>query len=72
MEPVIERKEGCRMPDFRPTAGLRVESRLIPPKQKGLLHLFVQRTEQVDAEGKAQQPPTSVEVLEWKPATKQK
>jgi len=39
-------------------------------KQKGLLHLFVQRTEQVDAEGKAQQPPTSIEVLEWKPGTK--
>lgn len=36
-------------------------------KAKGLLHLFVQKTEQADAEGKSSLPPQMVEVLEWKP-----
>lgn len=36
-------------------------------KQKGLLHLFVQNVEQVDAEGQAKLPPQMVRVLEWKP-----
>lgn len=34
-------------------------------KQKGLLHLFVQQVEQVDAEGEANTPPQLVQVLEW-------
>lgn len=36
-------------------------------KQKKRLHLFVQRTEQADAEGKSALPPQMVKVLEWKP-----
>ena len=36
-------------------------------KEKGLLHLFVQKVEQVDAEGIAQIPPQMVRVLEWDP-----
>lgn len=36
-------------------------------KEKGVLNLFVQRVEQVDAEGKANLPPQMVEVLEWNP-----
>jgi len=32
-----------------------------------VLHLFVQRVEQVDAEGQAHIPPQPVQVLEWKP-----
>jgi len=39
-------------------------------KEKRLLHLFVQRTEQVDAEGQAGLPPQPVNVLEWKPNPK--
>jgi hypothetical protein len=35
-------------------------------KERGLLHLFVQKVEQVDAEGKADVPPQLVQVLEWK------
>lgn len=38
-------------------------------KEKGMLHLFVQKVEQVDAEGKASMPPQMVQVLEWKPPT---
>lgn len=38
-------------------------------KQKGQLHLFLQKVEQVDAEGQAQVPPQMVRVLEWKPKT---
>ena len=33
----------------------------------GLLHLFVQYVEQVDAEGKAELPAQMIEVLEWNP-----
>lgn len=36
-------------------------------KAKGLLHLFVQRTEQADAEGRSTLAPQLVNVLEWKP-----
>jgi hypothetical protein len=36
-------------------------------KDKGLLNLFVQRVEQIDAEGAANIPPQMVQVLEWKP-----
>jgi hypothetical protein len=36
-------------------------------REKKLLHLFVQRVEQVDAEGKANIPPQPVQVLEWQP-----
>jgi hypothetical protein len=36
-------------------------------KEKRVLHLFVQKVEQVDAEGAANIPPQMVEVLEWKP-----
>ena len=36
-------------------------------KEKGLIHLFVQRVIQMDSEGKATIPPQSVQVLEWKP-----
>jgi hypothetical protein len=36
-------------------------------KEKRILDLFVQRTEQVDAEGKASIPPQMIKVLEWKP-----
>lgn len=39
-------------------------------KQKQLLHLFVQKAEQVDGEGKANIPPTPVQVLEWAPLLK--
>lgn len=34
-------------------------------KEKRILNLFVQRTEQVDGEGKANIPPQIVQVLEW-------
>jgi hypothetical protein len=37
-------------------------------KQRGVLHLFVQRTEQADAEGVTNTAPQMVQVLEWKPA----
>jgi BNR repeat-containing family member len=36
-------------------------------KEKGILNLFVQRTEQADGEGKANIPPQMVKVLEWNP-----
>jgi hypothetical protein len=36
-------------------------------KEKGILNLFVQKTEQVDAEGRANIPPQMVKVLEWTP-----
>ncbi|MDF2192301.1 BNR repeat-containing protein [Paraflavitalea sp. CAU 1676] len=36
-------------------------------KQKKVLQLFVQRVEQVDGEGKANLPPQTISVLEWKP-----
>jgi hypothetical protein len=39
-------------------------------KQKGELHLFVQKVEQVDGEGRAALPPQMVDVLEWKPFIK--
>ncbi|MEO7312650.1 MAG: BNR-4 repeat-containing protein [Chitinophagaceae bacterium] len=35
-------------------------------KQKKWLHLFVEYTEQIDGEGKANIPPQMVQVLEWK------
>jgi hypothetical protein len=35
-------------------------------KRKKILHLFVQKVEQIDAEGTAAVPPTMVNVLEWK------
>lgn len=34
-------------------------------KEKKLLHLFIQKVEQIDAEGKADVPPEPVQVLEW-------
>jgi hypothetical protein len=37
-------------------------------KSKRLLHLFVQKVEQVDAEGQSKTPPQMVKVLEWKPS----
>lgn len=36
-------------------------------KQKHILHLFVQKTDQADAEGKSDMMPQMVQVLEWKP-----
>jgi len=36
-------------------------------KQKHILHLFVQKTDQADAEGKSDMIPQMVQVLEWKP-----
>ena len=36
-------------------------------KNKNILHLFLQKVEQIDGEGKANLPPQPVEVLEWKP-----
>lgn len=36
-------------------------------KTKGILNLFVQNVEQVDAEGKAALPPQMIRVVEWKP-----
>lgn len=36
-------------------------------KKNGVIHLFVQRVEQVDNEGKADLPPQMVQVLEWSP-----
>jgi hypothetical protein len=36
-------------------------------KDKGLLHLFVQNVEQVDAEGQATIPPQMIKVVEWDP-----
>jgi hypothetical protein len=34
-------------------------------RDKGILHLFLQKTEQADAEGRANIPPQIVQVLEW-------
>ncbi|MFT3844198.1 MAG: BNR repeat-containing protein [Lacibacter sp.] len=39
-------------------------------KQKRILNLFVQRTEQVDGEGRSETPPQMIRVLEWKPGFK--
>ncbi|HEX2627995.1 MAG TPA: BNR repeat-containing protein [Chitinophagaceae bacterium] len=39
-------------------------------KSKKLLHLFIQKTEQADAEGRSALPPQMVQVLEWKPVLK--
>ncbi|MFL5772809.1 MAG: BNR-4 repeat-containing protein, partial [Flavisolibacter sp.] len=39
-------------------------------KTKSELHLFLQKTEQVDAEGQSDLPPQMVRVLEWKPVSK--
>jgi hypothetical protein len=39
-------------------------------KSKHLLHLFVQKTDQADAEGRSNLPPQMVQVLEWKPGLK--
>ena len=36
-------------------------------KNKGVLSLFLQNVTQVDGEGKANQEPTAVQVLDWKP-----
>lgn len=36
-------------------------------KNKGIINLFVQNVEQVDAEGVANVPPQTVHVLKWKP-----
>jgi hypothetical protein len=36
-------------------------------KEKGIINLFVQKTEQVDGEGKASIPPQMIKVLEWNP-----
>ncbi len=36
-------------------------------KEKGILNLFVQKTEQADGEGKANIPPQMISVLEWRP-----
>jgi len=36
-------------------------------KNKRVLNLFVQQVEQIDAEGKADLPPSLIEVLQWKP-----
>jgi hypothetical protein len=41
-------------------------------KNKGILNLFVQKNTQVDGEGKAQLPPQPLQVIEWKPSSKQK
>ena len=38
-------------------------------KEKGIVNLFVQKTEQMDGEGKADIPSQMVRVLEWKPPT---
>jgi hypothetical protein len=35
-------------------------------KQKHVLHLFVQRVDQLDSEGNADVPPQKIQVLEWK------
>jgi hypothetical protein len=37
-------------------------------KNRQILHLFVEKVEQADAEGKSNQPPQKVKVLEWHPA----
>lgn len=37
-------------------------------KERNVLNLFIQKTDQVDAEGKANIPPQMVKVLEWRPA----
>ncbi len=39
-------------------------------KQKRILNLFVQRTEQVDGEGRSDTAPQMIRVLEWKPVLK--
>lgn len=36
-------------------------------KRKKILHIFIQKVEQVDAEGRSKLPPQMVKVLEWKP-----
>ena len=36
-------------------------------KNKQVLNLFVQRVEQLDAEGKASMPPQMIQVVEWRP-----
>lgn len=36
-------------------------------RTKGRLDLFLQRVEQIDGEGKADQKPSQIQVLEWKP-----
>lgn len=36
-------------------------------KQKRILHLFVQKTDQADGEGRSDMKPQMVQVLEWKP-----
>jgi hypothetical protein len=36
-------------------------------KEKNVLHLFVQKVEQVDGEGRANIPPQPVQVLQWNP-----
>jgi len=38
-------------------------------KSKGLLHVFVQKAEQVDGEGKADMAPQPVTIVEWNPKT---
>ncbi len=38
-------------------------------KDKHILHMFIQKVEQIDAEGKANVAPQMVQVLEWKPLT---
>lgn len=38
-------------------------------KTRGILNLFVQKVEQVDAEGKAAMPPQMIQVVEWKPGS---
>lgn len=39
-------------------------------KQKRILNLFIQRTEQVDGEGRSNMPPQMIRVLEWNPLLK--
>lgn len=39
-------------------------------KSRQLLHFFLQKTEQADAEGRSNLPPQMVQVLEWKPGLK--
>lgn len=39
-------------------------------KEKNILHLFVQKTEQADAEGMANMPQQMIKVLSWKPVFK--
>jgi hypothetical protein len=39
-------------------------------KEKKILNLFVQKTEQADAEGISGLPPQMIQVIKWKPGTK--